>query len=90
MRSILMTLVLVSLPALAADPVTLPDKYTPIFYEHLKGKEKDRCDKYVKELKVMETRKRLGAQPWELERMAAKRDKIEKDYDKFCLRWKPQ
>ena len=82
-RLILPMLLLV--PAMAAQP-TLPDKYSPILYEHLPGKEKARCEKYVNELVLIEKRKKMGAKPWDLEKMAAKQAKIEADYDKYCLR----
>lgn len=76
-------ILLVSVSALAE----LPEKYSAVYYEQLQGKEKARCDKYVTELKVMDKRKSMGrVQPWDLEKMKVKQQKIEKDYDKYCLR----
>ncbi|QNM97839.1 hypothetical protein [Chitinimonas koreensis] len=93
MRHALILAALLALPALAAkpkptpEPITLPDKYSPIFYEHLTGPEKTRCEKYVDELMLMEKRQRMGAtKPWDLEKMKAKRQRIDADYDKYCLR----
>ncbi|GAB3248184.1 hypothetical protein [Chitinimonas naiadis] len=76
-----------SKPAPKPEPIILPDKYTPIFYEHLQGKERERCEKYVEELTIMEKRKRMGmVQPWDKEKMEKKQLKIADDYDKYCLR----
>jgi hypothetical protein len=81
-----------ALPGAKAAPTTagqgkvLPDKYTPIFWEHLKGFERARCQRYVDELMRMEQRKRLGVRPWELDKMQARATKIDKDYDRYCLK----
>ncbi|MGQ5524605.1 hypothetical protein ACUHMQ_15280 [Chitinimonas sp. PSY-7] len=87
MPSRLILLALLSSTVLAA----LPDKYSPILYEHLEGKERTRCDKYVDELKIIEKRKAGGrVKPWDRDKMDAKEKQIEKNYDKYCLRLQQQ
>ncbi|MBV1776406.1 hypothetical protein KSF73_11860 [Burkholderiaceae bacterium DAT-1] len=71
-------------------PVTLPDKYTPIMIEHLQPFERARCEKMINELKLMETRKRMGVRAWELDKMQARAKAIETNYDRYCLKWKPE
>ncbi|HEY9100598.1 hypothetical protein [Chitinimonas sp.] len=82
-----LTVLAASKPAPKEEPIVLPDKYAPIFYEHLQGKEKERCEKYVGELTMMEKRKRMGmVQNWDKEKMEKKQQKIAEDYDRYCLR----
>ncbi|QDQ27892.1 hypothetical protein FNU76_16915 [Chitinimonas arctica] len=69
-----------------AEPIVLADKYSPIFYEHLQGKERTRCEQYVRELTLMAKRQQMGIRPGDATKMTAKRQLIEANYDKYCLR----
>lgn len=69
-----------------AAPAELPDKYAADRYASLKPFERDRCDRYVGELRLMAKRKQLGGRPGDTEKMKARAEQLDKDYTKYCLK----
>ena len=72
--------------ASAPATVDLAEKYTPEHYANLKPFERDRCDRFVNELRLMQKRKQMGARPGDADKMKERSEQIDKDYDKYCLK----
>jgi hypothetical protein len=70
----------------AEAPIVLPEKYAPEKYAGLKPFERERCDRYLSELTLMEKRKRLGLNPGEAAKMRDRSAKIDQNYDRYCLK----
>jgi hypothetical protein len=69
----------------AESPIALPEKYSSDKYADLQPGERSRCDGYVKELTLMEKRKRLGLHAGEAEAMQKRTTQIDTLYDRYCL-----
>ncbi|MBV8658505.1 MAG: hypothetical protein JO142_11835 [Burkholderiales bacterium] len=66
--------------------IELPEKYTPDHYANLQPFERDRCDRYVNELRLMAKREHMGGRPGDADKMKARTEQIDKDYNKYCLK----
>jgi hypothetical protein len=75
-----------TLAATRGTPIALPDKYSAEKYADLKPYERQRCDRLVNELKLIEKRRQLGAIHSATKTdMDKRREQIDADYDRFCL-----
>ena len=69
-----------------APAPTLPAKYDASQYAGLKDYEIKRCDRYVTELQLMIKRQQHGAQPWQVQQMNKRREQIDQEFERFCIK----
>jgi hypothetical protein len=69
-----------------APAIVLPEKYAAEHYARLQPYERQRCERYVNQLYLIEARKQLGAlHNSDRSDMAKRAEQLSKDYDTFCL-----